>query len=231
MLKQVTLQVNENNPFKSLSEEYQCEVNVVSCKDSIPGEISLLLEVTGDKSEELIKVLRAMKGVTKVYSAPSSKVKECFVAVVVMDSPAYCGIAQASGIFCLMCPYSSTSSQGEKGLIPWKILVKDLDSMQSALSALDSRQRERTNITEVSNFGVSNLLTPRQREVLMKASQLGYFEFPRKYSLTEIAQKMSISPATLSEILRSAEAKVMDYYANSLFKDHRNQTNPGSNQS
>lgn len=216
MLKQVTLQVKNESPFKPLSEQFGCSVNVLNCKDSVRGEISLLLEISGERSRELIEALRSLQGITKVYSGSSDK--NSFVAVIITKSPLYCEIARDSGIFCLSCPYASTS-QGRDDSISWKVLVKDLDSMKAALSSLDSDSGEETRIKEVSNFGFENLLTSRQKEVLLKATRLGYFEFPRKKGLTEIAETMGISAATLSEILRSAEAKIMDYYIRMAPKD------------
>ncbi|MHB1908481.1 MAG: helix-turn-helix domain-containing protein [Nitrososphaerales archaeon] len=189
---------------------------MLNCKDSVHGEISLLLEITGERSSELVEALRSLEGITRVYSGSSDK--NSFVAVIVTKAPLYCGIARDSGIFCLSCPYASTS-QGDS--ISWKVLVKDLNSMKSTLSSLDSDSGEETRIEEVSNFGFENLLTSRQKEVLLKATQLGYFEFPRKKGLTEIAETIGISPATLSEILRSAEAKIMDYYISMAPKEYQ----------
>jgi predicted DNA binding protein len=37
----------------------------------------------------------------------------------------------------------------------------------------------------------------------------GYFDFPRKISLTGLSQLVGVKPSTLSEILRSAERRIM----------------------
>ncbi len=58
----------------------------------------------------------------------------------------------------------------------------------------------------LSNLNENDKLTPRQREVLSKPISLGYYEFPRRIDIT-----------TLSEILRSAERKIM-YYACRKFR-------------
>lgn len=61
-------------------------------------------------------------------------------------------------------------------------------------------------------------LTPTQRRVLYIASFNGFYEFPRKVTLTELASLIGIKPSTLSEILRGAERKVMRRYAEAVGK-------------
>ena len=52
----------------------------------------------------------------------------------------------------------------------------------------------------------------RQKEVLEVACNLGYFTYPRKISLTELSKYLKISKSTLSEILRTAENKIIHSY-------------------
>jgi len=53
-------------------------------------------------------------------------------------------------------------------------------------------------------------LTERQEEVLGTALEQGYFEFPRKISLTNLSELVGVRPSTLSEILRSAERRILE---------------------
>ena len=55
---------------------------------------------------------------------------------------------------------------------------------------------------------VEELLTDRQREVLLAAFEGGYFESPRENSGEAIADELGISAPTFSQHLRSAEQKV-----------------------
>jgi len=38
---------------------------------------------------------------------------------------------------------------------------------------------------------------------------MGFYDFPRRISLTELAGKIGIKPSTLSEILRAAEKSIL----------------------
>jgi len=53
-------------------------------------------------------------------------------------------------------------------------------------------------------------LTARQEQVLGTALEHGYFEFPRRTSLTGLSKLVGVRPSTLSEILRGAERRVME---------------------
>lgn len=51
-------------------------------------------------------------------------------------------------------------------------------------------------------------LTKRQTEILMYAIKEGYYEYPRRISLTELARKIGISKSYLSETLKKIESKI-----------------------
>lgn len=58
------------------------------------------------------------------------------------------------------------------------------------------------------------LLTRAQDEALRAAIQAGYYRIPRPLNLHQLAAKLGISPASLSERLRRAEGRVILRYAN-----------------
>lgn len=52
-------------------------------------------------------------------------------------------------------------------------------------------------------------LTPRQQEILSFALQEGYYDYPRRITMTRLAEKLGISKSTLSEMLMVVESEVM----------------------
>jgi predicted DNA binding protein len=64
-------------------------------------------------------------------------------------------------------------------------------------------------IEDVSPLDQKATLTTRQKEIMATAMARGYFDFPRKISLTGLSQVVGVKPSTLSEILRSAERRIM----------------------
>lgn len=59
----------------------------------------------------------------------------------------------------------------------------------------------------------SSLLTPRQQEVLRRAMAEGYFDVPRRVSLTELAARLGIAISTLSVTLAVIEKKILEPHA------------------
>lgn len=53
-------------------------------------------------------------------------------------------------------------------------------------------------------------LTPRQSELLRRAVAAGYFEVPRKISLTGLAESLDLAPSSLSEALAIVEKKLLE---------------------
>lgn len=55
-------------------------------------------------------------------------------------------------------------------------------------------------------------LTLKQKEILETVFLLGYFSYPRKITLSQLAKHLKISKATLSETLRISENKIISNY-------------------
>jgi predicted DNA binding protein len=56
------------------------------------------------------------------------------------------------------------------------------------------------------------LLTDRQREVLLAAAAQGYYETPRRITLTELSNSLDIAKATGSDVLHRAEGKILTWF-------------------
>jgi hypothetical protein len=58
----------------------------------------------------------------------------------------------------------------------------------------------------------NHLLTDRQREVLLTAAEQGYYDTPRRSTLTEVSESLGISKATGSDVLHRAEGNVLKWF-------------------
>lgn len=56
---------------------------------------------------------------------------------------------------------------------------------------------------------VMDLLTPRQREILRLALELGYYEVPARVTVTRLAEVVGVSKAALSKTLRRGEGRAV----------------------
>jgi predicted DNA binding protein len=78
-------------------------------------------------------------------------------------------------------------------------------------SAIKMSQDVKVQIERVFN-GEENgqpLLTARQSEIFQKAMAAGYFEVPRRVSLTELASRIGVAPSSLSEMLAVVEKRIL----------------------
>ena len=70
-------------------------------------------------------------------------------------------------------------------------------------------------IKSIGYYQKSALLTSRQNEILNTASKNGYFEIPRRISLSEFAKTLHISKSALSETMRRIYKRLAESYLQS----------------
>lgn len=70
-------------------------------------------------------------------------------------------------------------------------------------------------IESIGYYYKSALLTSRQNEILNAASKNGYFDIPRRISLTEFAKTLHISKSALSENMRRIYKRLTESYLQS----------------
>jgi len=71
-------------------------------------------------------------------------------------------------------------------------------------------------IHSVSKNGGTRLLTIRQREIFDLAIEEGYYETPRRITLTNLATKAGISKSTICEITHVIERKIIEEFSESI---------------
>jgi predicted DNA binding protein len=96
------------------------------------------------------------------------------------------------------------------------MLVTQKSALQELIDNLGKIHAEPklVKITEISD---TDELTKRQEQVTRMAFERGYFDFPRRIGLKELATMFDVSTSTLSEILRKGQRRIMMRY----FSEHR----------
>ncbi|MDH2900443.1 MAG: hypothetical protein PXY39_05680 [archaeon] len=121
------------------------------------------MEVSGARFIDLIKELKDLKTVKKVYFSgqETKSSKESYLVLVSMNPLFYCSVAHDSSAFCLSCPYVSKEFSNER--VPWKLLVTNIRSMRDLMDSLEKSGRA-SDLSNVSNALYEGILTPRQRD-------------------------------------------------------------------
>ena len=70
------------------------------------------------------------------------------------------------------------------------------------------------SVKQIGRYCPNSLLSQRQSDILNKALENGFFDIPRKKSLSALAVDLNISPSALSENLRRVNKKLAENYLN-----------------
>jgi hypothetical protein len=197
-----------------LTVEHGASVSVVEQKSLGGGLLQSLVEIEtkGADPEALLQVLRRNPYVADVQAIIPSKGR-LLATVQVRECRACDAVAESE------CFLTDATAAGGEG-VEWHLLAPDRRAVQKLAETLTGRGLD-VHVTALRSMKTAGLLTDRQDAVVRLAYRLGFFEFPKKVSLTELAGKLGISKSTLSETLRAAEAKILHTYFQGLLKTRR----------
>lgn len=92
-------------------------------------------------------------------------------------------------------------------------LLKTLEKEKKTFHNLKFISLQKTDFDEIYFPKVMPQLPIQQKKSFECALQNGYYTYPRKKSLKDLAYKMSVSVSTFQEHLRKAEAKLLPFFA------------------
>jgi predicted DNA binding protein len=90
--------------------------------------------------------------------------------------------------------------------------IADQENIEKLLSVLQLiGEIENVSVQQATYeaHGVLSCLTARQKDVLVLAKKMGYYDYPRKVNGEALAEAVGISKAATIEHLRKAEARIM----------------------
>jgi predicted DNA binding protein len=105
------------------------------------------------------------------------------------------------------CFLSSATSKPD-GKLEWVVLGSD-SMVKSLMKGLEN-QNVTGEVLRISRLRGEEELTSRQEGILQIALEKGYFAFPKKITLRQLARVLDVSPATLTEILRRGQRRVLE---------------------
>ena len=196
--------------IRTMSQAHSALVRITDIKsEKSPNSVQNLVEISSpqSKAEELMDAISQSKNIknTDLVQLDPHRVMGMVTA---HDCPVCSTLAGLS------CSLLSASTQ-EDNKMEWKLLISGEDTLKSLTDRLSSKGVNYT-ITQVSRIVAKNELTARQEQIAKIALEQGYFEFPKKIGIEELARRLGISAGTLSEILRRAEKNILQRY----FEEH-----------
>lgn len=192
-----------------LTERFGATVNLVEQKPLSEGLLGTLVEIDPGPSdpEAIVTDLRQNPYIDDMEAIVPRKGK-VLANLTVRECHACQTLAESD------CFLTEATARGTDGL-EWRILAPKKSSVEALVSRLQRRGLE-VELRAVKTVKAGGGLTDRQEQVISLAYRLGYFEFPKKVNLTQLARKLGVSKSTLSEILRAGEAKILHAYFHGL---------------
>jgi len=188
--------------IKRVTAEFPSVIRVLDCR-SLPDRegVQELFEVTSaaDLSEQIVEYLRQD---SYVYDIDIVKAEQGRV-VGSLKTHKCTACKTFAGADCFLV--SATSKPD--GKLEWTVLGND--SMVKSLMQELEDQKVTGEVVKISKIEDEEELTARQENILQIALEKGYFEFPKKITLRQLAKVLDVSPATLTEILRRGQKRVL----------------------
>lgn len=204
-----TFRIEGRGAFADITREVDASIELW-CNDHCD-----LLRVNGDSDQSILQEIDELAGVRESIIEANEVViitENCLeqYEVTMVDT-----FLARHG--CLMLP-PLTYHRGYKTC---RILALESESLTSLYRDLI----EKTNVVVESKRTVNGIahdapmlslgdtlpaFSPRQREVLLLAYELGYYEIPRSTTTTDIANEMGIERRTAEQHLRRAENKLVE---------------------
>lgn len=92
--------------------------------------------------------------------------------------------------------------------------VYDFKGELSSIGELHYFKEKRVSFSDI--FSPEFDLTNQERRIILEAIRRGYYDFPRKITLSELGKAIGVSKPTLEEYIRKTERKIMSKVAKTL---------------
>ncbi len=153
--------------------------------------------------EDVEKALKELPGIEDVEITPMDSTR-ALIAVSVKKCQG-CRILRDSDCFLV-----SATTQPD-GWIEWTLIFTKKSALQKLVFSLRNIGCG-VRLKKVANIEEETMLTPKQEEIIKVAYEKGYYDFPKKIGIRELAEMFNISTATLSEVLRRGQKKIIEHY-------------------
>jgi len=155
--------------------------------------------------EKASKIESFIKNISSIRDVKLLKTRDGFLyGVATVRCSRACGIEEAGSCF---LRYVTNAPNGE---VVWNLI-----GTGSEFRKFLQRLTDRGIMYKTLNLSVVRLnggLTSRQELLVKAALELGYFDYPKKIRVRELAQLFGVTPATVTETLRKATKKIVNEY-------------------
>jgi len=159
-----------------------------------------ILDIRPDSED--YKILVEYKGKDKQFLSSFTKVSK----------NAYLGTLQVkSKIISILSKYTILQGNVMPDSIIWTVIIDGYEELKKLLKEFVEAKID-VKVLKVVKAKSEDIVTSRQEQIIKIALEAGFFDFPRKITLNQLAEKLNISSSTLAEIIRRAEKNIIEAY-------------------
>jgi len=209
-MREIVLQLKAPQTWVSeVTAKHPSKIRILDCKPSETKDgIRQLVEVTSDP-EQLLQIVNEVRTSPLVKEAYVVETKRGTVHGSLLTKSAFCSAIMSSEAFCRTCLFHSKAKPD--GTVEWTLAFSGREALNELLDHLKAEQVD-VKIMRLSSVADVQSLTEHQKNLVETALEEGFFDYPRRITLRELAKKMGVSASSASEVLRRAERKILAGY-------------------
>lgn len=197
--------LREGRGLTDLLQKEGADTHLIACR--LTGRMPLRLlrwldvEVEPERMETLLHSLR--RRVRPRHLALSQLGPGRLLVRVSEPAPPLCVATHAAGGVCVSCPLLTADERDA-----WRVILPQGPGTKAFLRELRGGKTPHPAIVRLDPYRSTTSLTRRQDHALRIAYNLGYFAYPRRGSLGDVARALGTGRSAALEILRRATAKL-----------------------
>lgn len=201
---EAVLSIKAPDWISDLSEKHSARIRVLGCVPFAKGGVKDLIEITAPE-DNMVKVIGEIKGYSHLKDVDiATTKKDRALASVSTEKCSVCSTLAGSDCFLV-------SANLKNGKIEWTLLSSDKRPIRELIKNMRKNGLE-VEIVKMVDIKTREALTNRQEEIIQIALEKGYFDYPKRTSIRELASIFGVSISTLSEILRHGQKKILKSY-------------------
>ncbi len=188
-----------DNWVKDVCKKYPTPIKFIECMPYGKSGGRGLIEIKGEMTDEIVAEIKKHPDVCKI---DISHFKNGVLGSVVTKRCSACRALTGSDCF-----LTSASSLVD-GSVEWRLITGAEGSLSELIENLE-KNGCRVELKSAIHLSKKSLLTNRQEEIIRAAFEKGYYDYPKKITINELAKMFDISPSTLGEIIQRGEKKII----------------------
>lgn len=197
--------------MQDLGRRWGASVRLHVCRPSegTPRRLLQLVEINATPSSlpEITEFVRERSRTEEVSLTQLEPHR--LLARIVGPLPALCNSVFEMGAICMSCPFlpaAAADDEAHEG--EWRVLAHRVRDAHPLLDSFTTPGNSPASLVRIGTYRGAHDLTARQELAIGTAFVLGYFDYPRRAQLRDVAKSLGISRAAALENLRRGMRKL-----------------------